>query len=243
MRFPALFVGAIGIAARPLDPHMPDNDRVPLHSVRAVAGLPEMLRIALPCLIVALAACSKPAEQSQSVPESVAGTNAVVVGSAAAEPGAGTALARASRYSNIKTCTVVELNEDEDWSVSRCPGEAGYTVMLNYGDARDNLELRRAGTKPVALNLSGLAGGGFNTVGETLEWRGAGDDAAFAPTALIVRNNAVQDPEQPERPTSLLVVVDLVQGCVVAQVKPQAKQNEAARAIADGPRRPCQQAG
>lgn len=147
--------------------------------------------------------------------------------------------ARQSRYTSLKACKVIEDGGGEDWSVSRCAGLGGFTLMVNYGDARDDLELHKPHEQPVLLGLTYLSGGGFNTLGDTIEWRGPGAGANFAPTALIVRNSAVQDPEHPERPTALLVVVDLVQACVVAQVKPQSGQNEAARAIADGPRRKC----
>ncbi|MFM5950378.1 MAG: hypothetical protein ACKOPM_14335 [Novosphingobium sp.] len=145
----------------------------------------------------------------------------------------------ASRYTSLKDCKLVDSQEGEDWSVSRCPGLGGYALVLNYGDARDDLALRKAGRKDLELGLPNLAGGGFNTLGDTIEWRGSAAGGGFVPVALIVRNSAVRGPEQPEQPTSLLVVVDLAQSCVVAQVKPGASQNERARAMADGPRQPC----
>lgn len=197
-----------------------------------------MIRIApaLP-LILLLAACS---EQSDPAP---AGTDAAATGpaitEAASSPSATTAGGPASRYTSLKSCKLEELREEEDWSVSRCSGPGGYTVMVDYGDARDDLRLIKAGGMPVALGLIGLNGGGFNSLGDALEWRGSGDGGAFQPAMLIVRNNAVESPERPEQPTAFLVVVDLKQACVVAQVRPMNGQNEAARKIADGPQQPC----
>ena len=123
--------------------------------------------------------------------------------------------------------------------MSRCSGPGGFSLMVDYGDARDDLRLIKPGAKPVELGLLALNNGGFNSLGDAVEWRGSGAGEAFKPAALIVRNNAVENPERPERPTALLVVIDLAQGCVVAQVRPRPSQNEAARKIADGPRQPC----
>lgn len=144
-----------------------------------------------------------------------------------------------SRYTSLKDCKVVELREDEDWSVSRCGGPGGFALMVDYGDARDDLRLIRPGGQPVELGLLALNNGGFNSLGDAVEWRGSGAGEAFKPAALIVRNNAVESPERPEQPTAFLVVVDLTQACVIAQVRPSAAQNEAARKIADGPQQPC----
>ncbi|MBN8502790.1 MAG: hypothetical protein J0M19_16855 [Sphingomonadales bacterium] len=200
-----------------------------------------MKRIVVILALVAAAACSQQADQGPIAAQSASGQDAPLAddsGAAASEAAAAPAKT-ISRYTTLKDCKLVDAREGEDWSVSRCPGLAGYTVMVNYHDARDDLALRRANQKDVELNLVSLAGGGFNTLSDTIEWRGADAGDGFRPTALIVRNAAVRDPDQPDKPTSLLVVVDLAQQCVIAQVKPQPGQNEAARAIADGPRRAC----
>jgi hypothetical protein len=201
-----------------------------------------MNRLIAPGLALLLAACSseKPAAAPSEGAEPALGSESVPA-TEAPDASAATAAANAiqSRYTSLKDCKVIEDGGGEDWSVSRCAGLGGYSLMVNYGDARDDLELHLAGKQPVLLGLTYLAGGGFNALGDTIEWRGTGAGAKFAPTAMILRNSAVQDPEHPERPTALLAVVDLKQACVVAQVNPQARQNEAARTIADGPRQRC----
>jgi hypothetical protein len=191
--------------------------------------------ISFPLLL--LVACSG---QSDPAPAGSDATAAVAEASEALPPPATDPVGGpASRYTSLKDCKVEELREDEDWSVSRCAGPGGYTLMVDYGDARDDLRLVRPGGKPVELGLLSLNGGGFNSLGDAVEWRGTGTEAAFKPTMLIVRNNAVESPERPEQPTALLVVIDLKQGCAVAQIRPTAGQNETARKIADGPRQPC----
>lgn len=200
-----------------------------------------MKRIAL-LPILLLAACSG-GSGDQPAPAGTEGGGATMSEDAGPGPGdsadPASAAGRTSRYSSLKDCKVIDSREDEDWSVSRCAGPGGHTLYVDYGDARDDLRVARPGAEPVAIGLIALGGGGFNTLGETVEWRGGGTGEFFAPTALIVRNSLVEHPERPDRPTGILVVVDLVQGCAVAQVRPQSGQNEAARAIADGPRKPC----
>ena len=183
---------------------------------------------------LAAAACSGQ-ESAPPVPQQSAEAEAAP----APAPTESGAPAFTSRYSALKDCRLVESKEDEDWSVSKCPGQGGYDLQLDYGDAREDLRIMH-GTKPSrALGLPYLAGGGFNSLGDTVEWRGTGDGAAFAPTALIVRNHSNRDPERSDKQTALLEVIDLAQACVVAQVKPGPGQNEQARAEADKAVRTC----
>ncbi len=135
---------------------------------------------------------------------------------------------------------MVDSNPDEDWSVSRCDGPGDWSLQIDYGDARDDVQLLRKGKPAQPLNLGALTGGAFNGLGDTIEWRGVD---AVKPTALILRNNVSESPEDSSRITASLLVVDLAQGCVVAQVRPQSGQNEKARALADGPKQPCLKAG
>lgn len=196
-----------------------------------------MNRIATTLSLLLLAACSGQSEPEPALTDAPAASAAT---SEAPDPPASTpADGRASQYTSLGDCKVVDLREDEDWSVSRCTGPGGYALMVDYGDARDDLRLIRPGGKPVELGLLQLNGGGFNSLGDAVEWRGTGAGAGFKPTALIVRNNAVESPERPEQPTGFLVVIDLAQSCAVAQVRPMAAQNEQARKIADGPKQPC----
>lgn len=194
-------------------------------------------RIVLAPLLL-LAACSGGSDEPAAPAETGApGIAASEDAAAASQTPAGDA--RTSHYTALKDCTVIDSREDEDWSVSRCEGPGGYRLYVDYGDARDDLRVQRTGAEPVAIGLIALGGGGFNTLGDTIEWRGNGAGESFAPSALIVRDSLVEDPERPDQPTGILVVIDLARGCAVAQVRPQTGQNEAARAIADGPQRPC----
>lgn len=195
------------------------------------------LRFALPLTLAALAACSDQAEQpapQQSTAAAVPSEDA-----APAIPASDAPAQRASRYSAFKDCRLVDSKEDEDWSVSRCSGPAGWSLQLDYGDAREDLRIVRAGEPSQPLGLPYLAGGGFNSLGDTAEWRGTGEGADFAPEVLIVRNHSNRDPESTDKQTALLEVIDLVQACVIAQIPPGPGQNEQARAEADKMERAC----
>ena len=206
-----------------------------------VAATQAMNRIVLIAPALLIAACSGEATQ-HAEPEA---KSAAATPSPATVPTATASAAqvRVSRYTKLDDCKTVRTKEDEDWAVLRCEGQGGIGLTLNYYDARDDLELVRPGKKPIQIGVPNLAGGGFNKLGDTVEWRGTGEGAAFAPDALIVRNNAIENSEQPERSTSFLAVIDIAQGCAVAQVRPGSGQNEQARAIADGPKGNCLREG
>ena len=207
--------------------------------------MPAMTRIAPILLALWLAACSR---QTEPDSRSEAGASSTLPAAAAVQPSGEPATDAAvaqlvSRYTSLKDCKLVEGPEDEDWSISRCPGLGGFTVMLNYGDAREDIELKQGGKSFAELHLPLIGGGGFNALGDTIEWRGSGEGAAFVPAMLIVRSHVIRDPEHPDRQTPLLYVYDLAQRCIVGAVEPAAGQNEAARTIADGPRRACLNGG
>ena len=192
------------------------------------------LRIAASALVL-LAACNQPAEQDLPVQASEAASE---VAAAPVNPAiSAAAAAPTSRYTSLKQCKVTRSAPDEDWSESRCDGVDGWALQLDYGDLRENVQVLRAGRPSVDLNLGALTGGAFNSVGDAIEWRAP--EAGQPPAALILRNSVSEDVNQPERLTAYLVVADLAQGCVVANVPPSADQNAAARAIADGPQRNC----
>lgn len=197
-----------------------------------------MIRFAALPLLLALAACSREAgpdaAPDESGPQAETGSAEPIPapdGSAAAD--------RTSRYTSLKDCKVVDDGGGEDWSVSRCDGLGGHVLQVNYFDARDSLSLLRDGKVAAELELWMRGGGGFNSIGDTVEWRGAMQGDRFVPRALIVRNHVFRDPEHPDRSSGVLEVIDLAQGCLIGSLEPQPGQNEAARAIADGPKRPC----
>ena len=139
-----------------------------------------------------------------------------------------------SRYTSIakSDCEVVDVDEEAGGYRTICKGVPGYRLAVLEGDARMTLNVIADDGAEHPLRLTSHISSAFSSLGERVEWRHA---AGASPSALIVRLDANEDPERPERLTSYLAVARLVGGrpCVVAKIDPGARQNERARAAAD----------
>lgn len=177
---------------------------------------------ALPLLAAAaLAACSS-GEDEPAAPA----PSATASGEAPA--------ARGFRYTRLDACRMLESNPEEaGYYLSECPGEGGYKLRVSESDLRQSVTVIAPGGTGTDLDLARHTGGGFSSLGETAEWRGTGEDAAFAPDALILRHEVVTNPEGTAT-TSYLVIVRLTPTpCVTARLEPGPEQNVRARNLAD----------
>lgn len=132
------------------------------------------------------------------------------------------------------TCTVVEEDGPEDEPpVGRldCPGPVGYALQVVDFDARMDLFVVDPEGTVHGLEFWRTVTGSFSSLGPRAEWRLAGGK----PAALIVRLQAFEDPEDPNRATSYLVVSKISPEavCVTAKIEPMEEQNVVARAAAD----------
>lgn len=138
-----------------------------------------------------------------------------------------------------KQCRVLKsaMNGDEGFE-ARCRGTAGYMLLLSEGDLRQNITvITPEGTKH-SLDLWSVISGGFSSVGPKAEWR----ISKQKPAALIIRYNASEDPEQPNKLTSYLAVTKITatEICVTDKIPPGARANEDARRAADtAATKPC----
>jgi hypothetical protein len=145
---------------------------------------------------------------------------------------------------NPKTCKTLEVdNEGAGWSVQQCPGVAGYKLHITEGDLRQTIEVVKPDGSKHDLNLANLVGGGgFSSVGEKAEWRVKNQSGRQTPTALIVRFNVSENPEDSTKITSYLAVAKITpqEICLTDKVKPVPKANEKARQLADNSaNKPC----
>lgn len=108
-----------------------------------------------------------------------------------------------------------------------CKAVAGYTLRVDYDDARDNLVVISPSGKRTDLHLWTAVG--FSNLGDAVEWR----LERGKPVALTVRYT-IADPEDSTKKTSHLFVakVTAAHTCVVARIDPGPKQNTLARAAA-----------
>jgi hypothetical protein len=130
-----------------------------------------------------------------------------------------------------KDCRVMEVDEESASSVSRCPGVAGHALLVSDGDARMSVGVITPDGKAHELHYWTVITHAFSSLGPRAEWRMQGE----RPIALIVRVNAFEDPDNPERTTSYLAVAKLTpqEICVTDRIGPVPDANTAARAAAD----------
>lgn len=136
-------------------------------------------------------------------------------------------------------CRVVKTDQETGGTTSRCPGTAGYALMVDDWDARMTVDVVAPGGRTHRLRYPGVITSAFSSLGPRAEWRMRGG----VPVALIVRVNAFENPDTPDRATSYLAVAKITprETCVTDRIPPTTSSaNEAARQAADASAsRPC----
>lgn len=150
-----------------------------------------------------------------------------------------------STYTNLdaKYCRTLKSSDAEGGSYEgRCPGVGGYTLLVTEGDLRQNITVvTPKGTKH-SLDLWTVVSSAFSSLGPKAEWRMTKIKNKATPTALIVRYNASENPDKPEKTTSYLAVIKITSAeiCVTNKVLPGANANAEARRLADeSASKPC----
>lgn len=142
-----------------------------------------------------------------------------------------------SVYTSLSGCKMVKTGkgQGEEWSVMACRGIAGYSLQLEYGDARESITVFSPDRKKHQLDLWSIISSGFSSVGQKAEWRVTTRNGKQVPVALILRFNASENPEDSTKVTSYLVVAKITPQkiCAVEKIAPGATQNEEARRAAD----------
>lgn len=139
-----------------------------------------------------------------------------------------------------RQCRKLKTVEAGDYE-GRCRGVAGYALLLTEGDLRQNITVIAPDGAKHSLDLWEVISGGFSSVGPRAEWRVAIRNGKPAPVALIVRYNANEDPEAPNKQSSYLAVSKITaEICVTDKILSGPKANEDARRAADSAAtRPC----
>ena len=150
-----------------------------------------------------------------------------------------------SLYTSLgaKECRTIKTAEaGDDGYEGRCRGIAGYTLLLSEGDLRQNITVITPKGAKHSLDLWDVISGGFSSVGPKAEWRMTTRNGKPTPVALIVRYNANEDPEAPNKQNSYLAVSKITptEICVTDKILPGPKANEDARRAADtATTKPC----
>ena len=143
-----------------------------------------------------------------------------------------------SSYTNLagRSCrTIKEDSSGAGYWLGQCPGVAGYKLLLEEGDLRQNLTVVTPRGKKQSLDLWSVVASGFSRVGDKAEWRLKKQRGGAAPIALIVRFIVSIDPEDSTRTKSYLAVskITSTEICVTHKIEPGPSANEAARKAAD----------
>ncbi|HJU91920.1 MAG TPA: hypothetical protein VJ656_03205 [Pyrinomonadaceae bacterium] len=142
-----------------------------------------------------------------------------------------------------KQCRKIKSAEaGDDGYEGRCRGVAGYTLLLSEGDLRQNITVLTPKGAKHSLELWDVISGGFSSVGPRAEWRMVMQNGKLAPVALIIRYNASENPDEPNKLNSYLAVAKITptEICVTDKILPGPKSNEDARRAADtAATKPC----
>jgi hypothetical protein len=149
-----------------------------------------------------------------------------------------------SIYTDLSSphCKTVTVDKETGSSVKKCPGVAGYSLLVEDDDARQSVTVLSPDGKRHALNYWQVITPAFSTVGDKAEWRVERKGGKVRPIALIVRVYANENPAAPNERTSYLAVAKITaeKVCVTARVKGGARANEEARRAADASAdKPC----
>jgi hypothetical protein len=142
-----------------------------------------------------------------------------------------------------KSCRTLKSDSSEAGEyLGRCSGVSGYSILVEEGDLRQNITVvTPKGTKH-PLELWTLVSSAFSSLGPKAEWRMTRSKTKAVPIALIVRYNASENSEKPDRTTSYLVVTKITQAeiCVIDRIPPGPTANDDARRLADeSTSKPC----
>lgn len=150
-----------------------------------------------------------------------------------------------SLYTSVeaKHCRTIKSTAEEAGSYEgRCRGVAGYSLMVDEGDLRTNIKVIAPGGATHSLDLWSVVSSAFSSLGPRVEWRMTKFNGRSTPVALIIRYNASENSEKPNRITSYLAVAKITANeiCVTDKIMPGQKSNEDARRSADTAQtRPC----
>lgn len=152
---------------------------------------------------------------------------------------AATAAAQAnqSTYTNLDGRGCRTLKSDSSgagYYLGQCPGVAGYKLLVEEGDIRQNITVITPRGQKHSLDLWSVVGSSFSFVGKKAEWRMQKQGGKLVPVALIIRYN-LSNPEDSSKGTSYLTVSKITPAkiCVTNKIPPSANANEEARRAAD----------
>jgi len=148
-----------------------------------------------------------------------------------------------SVYTDISgaACATIAVDAETSATTQRCPGIAGYSLLVQDDDARMSIVVVAPDGGQHPLEYWQVVTTAFSTLGEKAEWRVKPQSGKPVPIALIVRVYA-DESSDPNVAAPYLAVAKITPqaACVIARIAPGADMNSQARVIADGAaEKPC----
>jgi hypothetical protein len=148
---------------------------------------------------------------------------------------------RDSAYTALSGANCVETTNEEEGAEysAECVGYGAYRVRVSDFDLRMELTLVHPQGQESSLNLFELLGGRFNSIGETLEWRGARlKSGAIKPDSVIFRVRFPLGPDGSDYRGNALFVAkvgaDSKETCIIGAINARKPNgNLRARRLAD----------
>ena len=137
-----------------------------------------------------------------------------------------------STYTELSAPPCETLPETENGGGGlKCEGPVGFQLLAHDEDSRVSISVVDHLDQVHPLKFWDVVTRGFSALGPRVEWRLQGG----RPMALIVRVEAYEDPERPDRTVSYLVVAKVADRkmCVTDRIPPSNNQNLIAREAAD----------
>jgi hypothetical protein len=132
-------------------------------------------------------------------------------------------------------CATIAVDEEAGATTQRCPGLAGYTLLVEDDDDRMSITVVAPNGEQHPLEYWRVVTTAFSTLAEKAEWRVKRENGKLVPVALIVRVNT-------NAATSYLAVAKITPqaACVTDRIEPGADMNLLARVAADAAaEKPC----
>lgn len=138
----------------------------------------------------------------------------------------------------------VDRNDPNETPYLVCPGVAGYTLIVRRVDSgRQSIDVVDGAQRVLALNYQEFVTRHMSTLDGKAQWRVAARDGRQVPIALVVRVQAREDNENPEKVTrSYLAVAKIApnQACVTDRIAEGTQSDAQVRSAADSAQtRPC----
>ncbi len=134
-----------------------------------------------------------------------------------------------------KKCKTISFDQETGHSAQSCNGVGGYKLIVLDDDARQSITIVDPSAREHPLNFWSIVTLSFSSVGNKAEWRVTRTNRKVTPVGLIVRVNANENPENPNRLTSYLAVakVSATESCVTHRIRSGPNANVQARRAAD----------